>query len=120
MSAEERAAVNARNVKYRHRTGIDVRKWPSFQPAKILEYQRRYRYGVEPEVVVELLARQANRCAICGAENPKHLDHDHATAAARGMLCRHCNAGLGYFRDDPGVLERAAAYLRGSGVSQRF
>jgi hypothetical protein len=40
-----------------------------------------------------------------------HLDHDHATGASRGALCLHCNAMLGYARDDGDVLRSAIAYL---------
>lgn len=34
---------------------------------------------------------QAGRCAICGTDGKLHLDHDHATGLARGLLCRSCN-----------------------------
>lgn len=39
-------------------------------------------------------------------------DHCHQTNVKRGILCAMCNSGLGFFRDDPVVLERAAAYLQ--------
>ena len=62
---------------------------------------------------------QGGRCAICGAEQGNrrfHLDHDHATGRARGLLCHSCNLGLGAFRDNPEWLDAAAAYLRGGGT----
>ena len=50
-------------------------------------------------------------CMICG--NPATcLDHDHKTGLTRGALCGLCNRGLGFFKDRPGLLEQAAAYLR--------
>lgn len=49
-------------------------------------------------------------CDICGREG-QHVDHDHLTGMHRGLLCRTCNVGLGYFRDDPRILRRASAYL---------
>lgn len=53
-----------------------------------------------------------HRCAICGqASSRLSVDHDHRTGNARGMLCTHCNLGLGSFRDDPAVLRRAIRYL---------
>lgn len=50
-------------------------------------------------------------CVICGSEEKLVVDHDHKTGAVRGMLCNHCNRGLGHFRDDPLLLEFAAQYL---------
>lgn len=57
------------------------------------------------------LKRDVTQCVICGAGGPLVVDHDHATGAVRGMLCGHCNRGLGHFRDDPQLLEFARMYL---------
>jgi hypothetical protein len=47
--------------------------------------------------------------------NPLHgglcLDHCHTSLGVRGLLCRHCNSGLGMFRDRPDLMLRAIAYL---------
>jgi len=40
------------------------------------------------------------------------LDHDHVTGKARGWICDSCNTGLGRFKDDVGLLERAIEYLK--------
>ncbi len=61
-------------------------------------------------------------CEICGerpAEKFKKqrkfmylcLDHNHKTKEYRGLLCRHCNVGLGMFYENTAALRRAAAYL---------
>lgn len=57
---------------------------------------------------------QGGVCAICGKKEPGvelAVDHDHKTNRRRGLLCRFCNAGLGYFRDDPERLRAAIRYL---------
>jgi hypothetical protein len=50
-------------------------------------------------------------CVICGSEESLVVDHCHKTNTIRGMLCNHCNRGLGHFRDDPDLLEFARIYL---------
>lgn len=54
-----------------------------------------------------------NRCAICSRTGKLVLDHDHATGAFRGYICRDCNMGLGKLGDNLDSLMRAIAYLRG-------
>lgn len=56
-----------------------------------------------------------DRCMICGQEpNGKGLEpeHDHESGKVRGMVCYRCNTILGWAKDDPEILERAAEYLR--------
>lgn len=63
---------------------------------------------------LELYASQAGLCAICGKEPEDRrlaMDHCHATGRVRGLLCMHCNVGLGMFKDNKEVLEKAIAYL---------
>ena len=63
----------------------------------------------------EYVELQGNRCAICGTDNPGlsdwSADHCHTTNKPRGLLCVRCNAGLGYFKDNPEYLQSAIDYL---------
>lgn len=74
------------------------------------------RYKLTPEQYEAMFAAQGRACAICGTQSPAHknkwhVDHDHETGAVRGILCGHCNAGLGYFRDSYLSLVGAFNYL---------
>jgi len=60
------------------------------------------------------LKASVKECVICGAEEPLVVDHCHTTGQIRGMLCNHCNRGLGHFRDDPMLLEFASQYIYAS------
>lgn len=86
--------------------------------AQVLEYskwaRREREFGITREAYAEMEAVQGGRCAICGEvpEKSLHIDHDHKTGQVRGLLCGHCNRGLGLFRDDPDRLKAAARYLK--------
>jgi len=66
----------------------------------------------------KMLEEQGNGCKICGTEiiavatvTNAAIDHCHSTGKVRGILCRTCNLGLGYFSDDISKLEGAIKYL---------
>ncbi len=79
----------------------------------------RERYAITTEDYASLLASQKGVCAICGRapggytirESRLHVDHCHTTKQVRGLLCKHCNTGLGAFVDDPERLHAAIGYL---------
>lgn len=73
----------------------------------------KFRNVISDEQLKEI-KESTNECVICGNEEPLVVDHDHSTGKIRGMLCNHCNRGLGHFRDDPKLLEFAAQYLNAS------
>jgi 3-phenylpropionate/cinnamic acid dioxygenase small subunit len=73
-------------------------------------------YGIRPEDREAMAREQGFRCAICREEldlekRRTHVDHDHVTGKIRGVLCAHCNAALGYLRDNPNTALACAAYL---------
>ena len=77
-------------------------------------YFQKYRYakyGVTTEWFDE---RFKGVCEICAAPMTReavHLDHDHSTNKARGLLCGLCNKGLGQFKDSIDTLKAAVTYL---------
>ncbi len=73
----------------------------------------RFRDVISDEALKDL-KQSIKQCVICGAEEKLVVDHDHKTGQIRGMLCNHCNRGLGHFKDDPMLLEFAAQYLYAS------
>lgn len=77
----------------------------------------RRRYGMTVEDKVSLLLSQGG-CAICRKPPTDdlsvwHVDHDHESGRVRGVLCRRCNQGIGFFGDSPATLLAAIAYLGG-------
>jgi Recombination endonuclease VII len=59
------------------------------------------------------LALQNGACAIC-KKTPRGLlciDHCHVTGKVRGLLCRKCNSALGFYDDDPKLVQAGADYL---------
>ena len=73
------------------------------------------KYGISLEQVELTLAGQGGACAICRvplAMDEGNVDHCHETGVVRGVLCRPCNLGLGFFRDNEDSLKKAARYVR--------
>jgi hypothetical protein len=73
----------------------------------------REAYGMSLEEADAKLAGQGHKCEICGVGlTDPCLDHDHETGKIRDFLCRLCNVGLGAFKDNPELMDKAAAYVR--------
>ena len=87
---------------------------------KLREHDRkrnlRRKYNLSPQVFEMLKQEQMGLCGICGKKlgegRSVAVDHDHKTDTVRGVLCNKCNAGLGFFEDNPGNLLAAIFYLR--------
>lgn len=122
----ERARANDRNRK-RKRWAED----PEWRERQIVG-RLCNRYGITVDRYYEMLAEQQERCAICGyrpteSERRLAVDHDHGCCdgkkscgkCVRGLLCTHCNNGLGRFTDDPALLRTAADYLERSALATR-
>ena len=50
-------------------------------------------------------------CTRCKENKPRDI----STGKFRGMLCHHCNRGLGNFKDNIQNLENAILYLKNKG-----
>lgn len=80
---------------------------------------KKYSIHIEENALKEI-KEQTQECVICGSQEKLVIDHDHQTNEVRGMLCNHCNRGLGHFRDDPLLLEFAAQYLYASNNDKQW
>lgn len=75
-----------------------------------------------------LLIEQRGTCAVCGSiprDGLLVVDHDHNCCpegrscgkCIRGLLCRSCNVGLGFFGDSMDALRSASLYLLNAAFS---
>lgn len=111
--------LRERDPEYVARKG---REWRAKNPERARDLLLRYNYGIEIGTYGTMLAAQAGLCAICKTEIPGgnnirfHVDHCHDTKKVRGLLCHHCNIGLGNFFHSSEKLSAAIRYLAESGA----
>lgn len=77
----------------------------------------KYHYKLSLSEYEQMLRDQEGNCAICGRspdgfKRAFAVDHDHVSGKVRGILCPDCNRGLGGFRDDLAIVEKAVEYLK--------
>mgnify|MGYP001612685598 FL=1 len=80
-------------------------------PTARIDQSLRQKYGINLATKQALAIQQDNKCLICGHETRLVIDHNHTTKQVRGLLCSLCNWGLGNFRDNPTILQKAIDYL---------
>ena len=71
-------------------------------------------YNITSADYDKMLLDQQYVCAICKRHQRYQrlaVDHDHKTKKVRGLLCMHCNRGIGHFYDSVKSLRAAADYL---------
>jgi hypothetical protein len=113
------------NDKFSHGLAVYCRQCFSEYNKRYTDRRRGYtwlkRYGVTPEEYQRLYDLQSGLCAICGNPETRYhrgslmvlsVDHRHNDGSIRGLLCRPCNVGLGQFRDDPVLVQKALDYLK--------
>lgn len=83
------------------------------------ESRLKFNYGITIADFDRMEKDQQNVCAICGGVTKNNrwgrtlmVDHCHKTGKVRQLLCDICNKGLGHFRDNIDIMEKAIAYLR--------
>ena len=88
---------------------LEKKKWKDIQK----------RYGITKKEYEELEKKQNGLCACCkqkpenrGRNGSFVVDHCHATGQVRALLCAKCNAGIGFFDDNPVLLVLASEYLK--------
>lgn len=80
-------------------------------PKKQRANSLKYFYGLTLSDFNSLAEKQGNQCAICREILILNVDHCHKTGKIRGLLCQHCNRGLGGFKDSIEKLTAAISYL---------
>lgn len=106
-SIKEKAALRYINNKEKHK-----------EKGKQWRYKKIY--GIEYKVFEQMIKKQNNKCFICNkdfvtgsvSDAKAVLDHCHITGKLRKILCNRCNSAMGWFEDNPELLEKAANYLR--------
>ena len=121
--ARLRAKKRRQDPVFAERSRLAQTEYRNTHPRETFGAIIKSRFGLTLQEYEAMERAQGGVCAICG--NPEtsfgrngklrrlSIDHDHVTHDIRGLLCANCNSGLGYFKDNPGALRKAALYLEG-------
>jgi hypothetical protein len=95
--------------------------WKENNKERIAEYNSSYKlqynYGLSTEDYEKLLNKQNSKCAICNIDQKDLkrklvVDHCHSSNKVRGLLCSHCNVGIGMLKENQDNLVAAIQYLK--------
>lgn len=80
------------------------------------EHSLKVKYKLTLDAWNALFDAQGRRCAACGVTEPGtkngwHTDHCHKTKKVRGILCLHCNVGIGKAKDNIQTIRSWIDYL---------
>lgn len=96
------------------------RRWALKNPEQARYHSRKKllgkKYGMTIAEHAAMFAAQGFACGACGSPEPNSqkgwsTDHCHATNKVRGILCHHCNVGLGHAKDNLDTLRAWIVYL---------
>ena len=93
------------------------RKHPEAAKKGDLKYRLTHKFGLTLNEYNNIGDLYNWRCFICKIPQSEcstnlAVDHDHSDGRIRGLLCRRCNHGLGFFKDDVSLLNEAVKYLQ--------
>lgn len=115
MKTKEEIAAYRKKWKQDHRERVNAQARKRYTTDGRWEKQLKDRFNLSSEQYWSMYTKQNGLCAIC--KRPQvvgtklDVDHDHATGKIRGLLCRHCNTGLGLFKDSRLLILNALKYL---------
>ena len=99
-------------------------EWWKQQADRAKSRMRKRLYGITDEQFISMWEEQDGKCKICYTEleitrSGYAIDHCHTSKLVRGILCSPCNKGLGHFKDNIEVLNKAASYLNEAKLKER-
>lgn len=127
---EEREKIQVYKREYYQRPEIKEKQnarsnaWRKANPEANKSSKLKHKYGITLEEYKEMLKLQNDGCAICGTKEIDYpyfyVDHNHECCprekscgfCVRGLLCKHCNFGIGFLKDNPEYLSSALDYIR--------
>ena len=95
--------------KNKEKCRVSHKEWVERNKEKVAFTKAESAYGITREQYDSM----PNVCQICGSTKSLVIDHSHKSGRIRGRLCNSCNKGLGFFDDNPALLERASDYVLG-------
>ena len=116
------------NPEYRKLQANKVKKHKGKYKGK---YKGRYKlnklkkFNITIDDYYYMLSEQNGCCKIClcrpnGNYSDLCLDHDHKTGQFRGLLCRNCNTGIGFLKDDTTIQAQLEIIKDEDGVNVIF
>lgn len=120
---------NAETERYKSRRRMRIRGpkdrernrlWALANPEQARYHSRkkllRNKYNMTIEEHDAMFAAQGFVCGACGSPDPNSqkgwsTDHCHATGKVRGIVCHHCNIGIGHAKDSIDTIKAWIAYL---------
>lgn len=116
----DRSTLEGRVTYYRDRSQTDRVRYH--------HHHIKSTFGVTLDQYREMLTAQNGVCATCkqpetavrnGRVMQLSIDHHHETGAVRGLLCKGCNNGIGWFRESPAAMRAAADYIEHHAKKQK-